>query len=191
VHLIPIGPDAVLAELSPADGASAAASLAAWARDRIEAREIVPAATTVLFDGLADGDLAGALAGWRPTAHEPGPELEVEVTFDGPDLAAVASAAGLTADAVVDLVAATEFTVAFCGFAPGFAYLAGLPAILNLPRRATPRTRVEAGAVAIAGEYAGIYPTASPGGWHLIGRSDAVLWDRPGPSRPCCRPEPG
>jgi KipI family sensor histidine kinase inhibitor len=73
--------------------------------------------------------------------------------------------------------AAAEFCVAFCGFAPGFGYLTGLPARYDVPRRATPRTAVPAGSVALAGPYTGVYPRSSPGGWQLIGTTDAVLWD--------------
>ena len=72
---------------------------------------------------------------------------------------------------------AVEYRVAFCGFVPGFAYLVGLPAELHVPRLATPRPRVDAGSVAIAGEWAGVYPSASPGGWRLLGHTDAVMWD--------------
>ena len=175
MRLIPVGPDAVLVEV---DGAGAAADLGGWARSRVDAREIVPAATTVLFDGIADpAGLEARLASWRAGARTDGPRVEVDVTFDGPDLADVAAGAGLSVDAVVEQLVGAELTVAFCGFAPGFAYLVGLPARLHLPRRSTPRSQVPAGSVAIAGGYAGIYPTASPGGWHLIGRTDVVLWD--------------
>ena len=73
--------------------------------------------------------------------------------------------------------AATELTVAFVGFAPGFAYCTGLPPELAVPRLDRPRARVPAGAVGLAGEYTGVYPTASPGGWRLVGRTDARLWD--------------
>ena len=83
----------------------------------------------------------------------------------------------MAVDAVVAAHAAATYTVAFCGFAPGFAYLTGLPAALRLPRRATPRPRVPAGSVAIAGELSAVYPTASPGGWHLLGRTDVALFD--------------
>ena len=69
------------------------------------------------------------------------------------------------------------YRAAFCGFAPGFAYLTGLDPALQLPRRATPRTRVPAGSVAIAAGYSAVYPTTSPGGWHLVGHTDAVLFD--------------
>jgi len=73
--------------------------------------------------------------------------------------------------------AGTEFRVAFCGFAPGFGYLTGLPARCDVPRRPTPRTAVPAGSVALAGPYTGVYPRSSPGGWQLIGTTDLVLWD--------------
>ena len=78
---------------------------------------------------------------------------------------------------MVAALTGVELTVAFCGFAPGFGYLTGLPEELHVPRRATPRTRVPAGSVALAGPYAGVYPQASPGGWQLVGRTDAVLFD--------------
>jgi KipI family sensor histidine kinase inhibitor len=97
--------------------------------------------------------------------------------FDGPDLAEVADLTGRSAGAVVEALTSTEFTAAFVGFAPGFAYLTGLPPQLHVPRRPTPRTRVPAGAVGLAGPFAGAYPRASPGGWQLVGRTDAVLFD--------------
>jgi KipI family sensor histidine kinase inhibitor len=95
----------------------------------------------------------------------------------GPDLPAVAKACGLVEDAVVALHASTDYTALMLGFRPGFAYLGVLPEALALPRRATPRVRVEAGSVAIAGRQTGIYPSTSPGGWHLIGRTDVRLFD--------------
>ncbi|MDO9175148.1 MAG: carboxyltransferase domain-containing protein, partial [Actinomycetota bacterium] len=96
---------------------------------------------------------------------------------DGDDLHDVAARCGLTPSEVVTLHTSIEYTVAFCGFMPGFAYLVGLPSVLHLPRHATPRTRVPAGSVAIAAEFTGVYPRESPGGWHLLGRTDAALWD--------------
>ena len=103
--------------------------------------------------------------------------VEIAVRYDGEDLASVAAACGLSSAEVVDRHRATDYTCAFCGFAPGFAYLRGLDPALVLPRRATPRTRVPAGAVAIADTYTAVYPSVSPGGWHLIGSTDAPLWD--------------
>ena len=96
---------------------------------------------------------------------------------DGPDLDAVAMECGLSVDRVIELHVATAYEVLFAGFAPGFAYLGELPAELRVPRLATPRTRVPAGSVAIAGAMAAIYPQASPGGWRLLGRTDARLFD--------------
>jgi inhibitor of KinA len=125
-------------------------------------------------------DLAtGGVAAAAPTENPAG-LVEIPVRYggaDGPDLEAVAEASGLSPAAVVELHATASYRVLFLGFAPGFAYLGGLPAPLALPRRASPRERVPAGSVGIAGEQTGIYPRDMPGGWNLIGRSDAVLFD--------------
>ena len=101
----------------------------------------------------------------------------IDVVYDGADLADVAQHTGLTVAAVVDAHVATPWRVGFGGFAPGFAYLVGGDPRLAVPRRAEPRTRVPAGSVGLAGEFSGVYPRESPGGWQLIGRTDAVLWD--------------
>jgi KipI family sensor histidine kinase inhibitor len=105
------------------------------------------------------------------------PDMEIDVTYDGADLEEVARLSGLTPDEVVAAHTATPLRVGFGGFAPGFAYLVGGDERLNVPRRAEPRTRVPAGSVGLAGEFSGVYPRESPGGWQLIGRTDAVLWD--------------
>ncbi|HET7472709.1 MAG TPA: 5-oxoprolinase subunit PxpB [Candidatus Limnocylindrales bacterium] len=133
----------------------------------------------------ADLDRADRIA-WAP--DDP---LDIAVSYggaDGPDLDELADARGLRAADVVELHAAARFEVLFLGFAPGFAYLGGLPPDLATPRRATPRERVPAGSVAIAGEHSAIYPRSMPGGWNLIGRTDAVLFDPladpPTPLRP-------
>jgi KipI family sensor histidine kinase inhibitor len=104
-------------------------------------------------------------------------DMEIDVTYDGADLEEVARLSGLTPDEVVAAHTATPLRVGFGGFAPGFAYLVGGDERLNVPRRAEPRTRVPAGSVGLAGEFSGVYPRESPGGWQLIGRTDAVLWD--------------
>lgn len=157
----------------------------------LSAVEIVPAASTVLLDGLPDpaatteqlirwapAIVAAAAAARRGTdEHDDGTEIVVPVDFDGPDLPAVAEHWGVDVPAVLSRLTGTRFRVAFCGFAPGFPYLTGLPAELALPRLATPRPRVPTGSVALAGPYAGIYPGASPGGWLLVGRTDLVLFD--------------
>ncbi|MFG3580999.1 5-oxoprolinase subunit B family protein [Micromonospora chersina] len=151
------------------------------AAGELSAVEIVPAAATVLVDGVPDTAVAAArIAGWTPegvAATTGAAEVRVPTVYDGADLPAVAEHWGVDVPAVVERLHRTEFRVAFCGFAPGFAYLTGLPAELAVPRLATPRTRVPAGSVALAGPYAGIYPTASPGGWLLVGRTDLVLFD--------------
>lgn len=99
------------------------------------------------------------------------------VRFDGPDLADVAARIGWSEGDVVESIAGSDLEVAFCGFAPGFAYLTGVDPVLHLPRRATPRTRVPAGSFAVAAGYAAVYPGASPGGWHLLGSVDEPVWD--------------
>ncbi|MER7958643.1 MULTISPECIES: 5-oxoprolinase subunit B family protein [unclassified Streptomyces] len=143
-------------------------------------REIVPAARTVLLDGVDAPDLlAGQLREWTiPPLHARVERaVEVPVRYDGPDLAEVAALWGVSVETAVRIHSATEFRVAFCGFAPGFGYLTGLGDPYQVPRRATPRTSVPAGSVALAGPYTGVYPRSSPGGWQLIGSTDAVLWD--------------
>lgn len=174
VRLIPFGPDAVLVEV---DGPEAAVSLAAWARGRVAAREVVPAARTVLFDGDVPDDLAALLAEWTPGEAVGGELVDIPVEYDGPDLAAVAERWRMSVAEAVRTHLAGEYVVAFCGFAPGFPYLTGLPEALAVPRLDAPRSRVEPGSVGLAGAFTGIYPSASPGGWQLIGRTDAVLWD--------------
>ena len=109
------------------------------------------------------------------------------VCFDddlAPDLADVAARAGLTREAVIALLTATEFSVYMLGFLPGFPYLGGLPAVLEMPRLATPRSRVPAGSVAIAGRMCAVYPWHSPGGWRLVGRTGARLFDTTQAARP-------
>ena len=103
--------------------------------------------------------------------------VEVPVVYDGDDLAEVCALTGLRAAEVVARHTAAEYVVAFLGFTPGFPYLVGLDPSLHVPRRPTPRTVVPAGAVGLAGPQTGVYPTVSPGGWQLIGRTDAVLFD--------------
>jgi 5-oxoprolinase (ATP-hydrolysing) subunit B len=144
--------------------------------------ELVPAARTLLvrfdprrttLDRLA-ADLAGR--GAAAAVPEPRATVTVPVRYDGDDLDELARHTGLAEREVVDRHTAGEYMVAFCGFAPGFGYLAGLDPALHAPRRATPRTRVPAGAVAIADRYTGVYPRPSPGGWLIIGHTDLEVW---------------
>jgi KipI family sensor histidine kinase inhibitor len=183
MRTLPAGPRALLVEC--ADGDEVAAWHAALVRRRDDGRlaviELVPAARTILLDGVADpAALAGELAGWAPAAVDragTARRVEVPCVYDGPDLDEVAGLWGTDRDGVVRTHTGTEFRVAFCGFSPGFGYLTGLPARLAVPRRDSPRPRVPAGAVGLAGEYSGVYPSPSPGGWQLIGRTGLTLFD--------------
>jgi KipI family sensor histidine kinase inhibitor len=144
--------------------------------------DLVPAARTVLVlldrsPTEADVALLRQLPVSDATAAADSGAVELPVVFDGPDLAEVAALTDRPAAALVQVLTTTAFTVAFGGFAPGFGYLTGLPEELHLPRRGTPRTRVPRGSVGLAGPYAGVYPRESPGGWQLVGRTDAVLFD--------------
>jgi KipI family sensor histidine kinase inhibitor len=182
MRTLPVGDNALLVEVASGEEAEAlhAELLRRRAKGLLAAREIVPAARTVLLDGLADRDrVAAELSASDVPATAPRARrvVEIPVRYDGPDLAEVAAHWGVAEHQVARIHAAADFRVAFCGFAPGFGYLTGLPPRYDVPRRATPRTAVPAGSVALAGPYTGIYPRSSPGGWQLIGTTDVVLWD--------------
>ena len=149
-------------------------------------RDLVPAYTTlsIFYDCVTAG--YEALAGQvRALVEEgavdselfPGREHRIRVVYDGPDLPEVARATGLTVDEVIARHAARWYDVYLVGFVPGWAYLGELDGALFLPRRGAPRQRVPAGSVAIAGAQTGVYPFATPGGWHLIGRTDVRVFD--------------
>ena len=177
MHIRRFGRDHLLVEL---DDTRLALALYAEARRRgVEASDIVAAARTVLFESVADvTSLEASVAGWdlRPSATS-GDLVEVPTTYDGDDLDDVAQLWEMTHDEVVATHTGTELVVAFCGFAPGFPYCTGLPAHLSVPRLDSPRARVPAGSVGLAGPFTGVYPSASPGGWRLIGRTDLSLWE--------------
>ena len=145
--------------------------------------EVVPGLTTLLVsldpDVASAATLRAALGELQPGSETAsGDERHViEVRYDGADLHDVARLTGLSAAEVVDAHTSMPWRVAFCGFAPGFSYLVGGDPRLRVPRRDEARVRVPAGAVAIAGEFSSIYPRVSPGGWQLLGHTDAVLWD--------------
>lgn len=147
--------------------------------------DIVPAARTVLvkLDGPRyQGVIRQRLRKLRVTADTAAPaertaDVVIDVVYDGPDLAEVAAHTGLTTAQVINAHTSTMWRVGFSGFAPGFAYLVDGDPRLRVPRRSEPRTAVPAGSVALAGEFSAIYPRRSPGGWQLIGHTDAVLWD--------------
>lgn len=199
VAVLPMGEGGLLLEVADLD---AVLALAASLRPLVDAAEgpwagvtdVVPAARTVLLvtrDGadlpalrsaalsvvsapVVDGTTTSAREAVRGRSEA---EVEVVVRYDGPDLAEVADLSGLTTDEVVLAHTRTPWRVAFGGFAPGFAYLVGGDPRLRVPRRDSPRPSVPAGSVGLAGEFSGVYPRASPGGWQLIGSTDAVLWD--------------
>ncbi|HEY2060243.1 MAG TPA: 5-oxoprolinase subunit PxpB [Amycolatopsis sp.] len=143
--------------------------------------ELVPGARSLLV--VAEPpvlDRVRTLLDGADLAHPPSGsprEVTLDVRYDGEDLAMVARAAELSEKDVVGLHTGAVYTVAFTGFAPGFGYLTGLPAALRQPRLESPRTRVPAGAVGVAGEFTGVYPRASPGGWRLLGHTAATLFD--------------
>lgn len=189
------GEHAVLAEYPDTSTVlQVAAALRDLAPPRL--REVVPAERTLLLIGTplsTPAELEGLLAGLsvRPLDLTGGTEVVIPVVYDGDDLEDVADLLGHSPGALIDAHTATAWTAAFGGFAPGFAYL--LPELCeegtdptssdlvwDVPRRTEPRTAVPAGSVALASRYSGIYPRPSPGGWQLIGRTDAVLFD---PSR--------
>lgn len=169
------GTDALLVEV---DSLTEVAAVRAALQDLEGIEELVPAARTVLVKGalrqvralLENIDLTKA-----PATHPR--EVTIPVSYDGPDLDLVADSAGTTPDEVVKLHTDAAYEVAFCGFAPGFAYLTGLPASLQQPRLDSPRTKVPQGSVGIAGEFTAAYPRATPGGWRLIGRTEITLFD--------------
>lgn len=159
----------------------------AWRREVCRRRDagdlrvidIVPGARTLLLDGVEPGAEALVSAWSRSSGPasgpRPAPVVEIPAVFDGDDLDDVASLWDMSPSGVIARLAETEFTVAFCGFAPGFAYMRGHG--LTVPRLDAPRPRVPAGSIGLAGEYCGIYPTASPGGWRLVGRTSETLFD--------------
>lgn len=178
-----VGQTAVLLEVGGHD------EVAAWyaelvrqrADGRITAVDIVPAARTVLIDGVPDPHKIQESLQNAPdpekSSRNRGPLITVPTVYDGLDLADIAERWNTTPNGVVDRHQELEFEVAFCGFAPGFAYLTGLPPELRVPRLSEPRVSVPRGSVALADEYAAVYPAASPGGWRLLGRTDLVLFD--------------
>lgn len=144
--------------------------------------ELVPAAQTVLVRFATAEHAAAFLAAPNlPQAsgdvRTHGRTVTIPVVYDGQDLADVATHLGISEQAVIYAHTTGHWSVAFAGFAPGFFYLHRHDNVLDVPRRATPRTSVPAGSVGLAGDFSGIYPRTSPGGWQLIGRTDAPLWD--------------
>jgi len=182
LRVLPLGTDGVLIETDGLDE-SLALFGALLAQPVAGILDVVPAARSVAVRFLPTLlPIASLMSVLRslPTSRDAATEgrlVEIPVRYDGEDLAEVARLSGLSAHEVVDRHAGATYTVAFTGFAPGFAYLTGGDPALAVPRRTTPRTAVPAGAVAMAGEFTGVYPRESPGGWQLLGHTDVALWD--------------
>ncbi len=194
MRIQPLGDTALLAELSTRlDTAinTRAIALAAALKKRRDVRQAIAgyASVTVHFDPeqATHESLAAAikrLAAKRPPMEEPGRLHRIPVTYDGPDIADVCERLHLTRDEVIGIHTRPIYRVFLVGFVPGWAYLGPLPEELALPRRDVPRTQVPAGSVAIAGRQSGIYPLPTPGGWHLIGRTNVKLF-LPDSDPPC------
>ncbi|GAA2098459.1 allophanate hydrolase subunit 1 [Microlunatus panaciterrae] len=179
-RLLPYGDSAALVECADlADALGLHATLRS--RRCPEIVEIVPGARSLLL--RLSGPLTPASqsllleAPAAAPAADPTEVVVIETSYDGEDLAEVARLSRMTPAAVVAAHTGQLWTVAFCGFAPGFAYLVGEHDRLRVPRRTTPRTRVPPGAVGLADHWSGVYPREGPGGWQLIGRTDLALWD--------------
>ena len=181
--IVAFGDDAVLVQLPAlADVVTLSAALRATPAGIVD---VVPAAATILvtFDPVVV--TAAAVRSWIRHADTSGPvlatsrtaDVTIPVHYNGADLPAAALYLGISAEALVDAHVATEWTVAFTGFAPGFGYLMSASWPYRLPRLDAPRTRVPAGSVALADEYCGVYPRETPGGWQLIGTSTLTLFD--------------
>lgn len=180
MRILPAGDRAVLVELESLDAvlgyyAALADSPPAGVID------IVPAARTVLLttDGTDLDALTRLLRTVQPIAggHTGGDLLEIPVVYDGEDLPDLADLLNCSIDDVIKRHTAEDWTVAFCGFSPGFGYLTGTGS-WDIPRRKSPRTKVPTGAVALAGEFSGVYPRESPGGWQLLGHTDLKIFDQ-------------
>jgi KipI family sensor histidine kinase inhibitor len=183
MRLLPYGDRAVLIEVGhPDEVLPLRDCLIAQAHPAVTA--LVPAARTLLIEfdpgqltptGLAKLiEHCESAAAPASTSHD---VVRLEVRYDGLDLRAVADEIGESTDSVIRRHTGPEYTVQFCGFSPGFSYLTGLDPVLHLARLDTPRPQVDAGSVAIAAEYTGVYPRSSPGGWRLLGHTDAALFD--------------
>lgn len=180
MQILPSGRDGLLLELGSLD--EVLDRYAALQAADLPVLDLVPAGRTILVVAERGTDLdalARQLHLIEPVAagDRPGAELSVPVSYDGADLAGAAEELGCSAEELVRRHQAETWTVAFCGFAPGFGYLAGSRFSWSAPRRFSPRTRVPARSVALAGEFSAVYPRESPGGWQLIGRTELEVFD--------------
>jgi KipI family sensor histidine kinase inhibitor len=182
VRFLPVNTDALLVELDDLEQ-TLALFAALQGRPIDGVTELVPAARTVLVvfqPGVVSREGLIADIGARDTSSRvarDGKLIEIPVHYNGEDLDDVAQHLGITREEVVRRHTGGTYSVAFTGFAPGFAYLSGGDPTLDVPRRKTPRTRIPAGAVALAGTFSGVYPQASPGGWQILGVTPVAMWD--------------
>jgi len=173
MRILTCGDTAVLLDCDTLDEAQG------WYAALESSSDAVLGARTVLLRGVPER-LRALVARITPADSTPGdeqPALEIPTRYDGEDLIEVAALTGLSIDEVVAAHTGSIWTVAFGGFAPGFAYLTGGDPRLTVPRRDSPRTSVPAGAVGLAGTFSGVYPRESPGGWQLIGHTALAMWD--------------
>lgn len=182
MRFLPVNLTTLLVELADLD--ETLALFASLETDPVEGIvDMVPAARTLMIRFRAEKLTAEKVAGEIATRDlsariAPSDQLvEIPVRYDGEDLADVAELTGLSVEEIIRRHTDSTFTVAFCGFAPGFGYLVGGDPALQVPRRQSPRTRIPAGSVALAGAFSGVYPQASPGGWQIIGTTPEKMWD--------------
>jgi len=181
LRILTVGESALLVELDDLDSVLTLAS-ALRAQPPPGVLECVPAARTVLLhcdlDRSTLSAVANAVRRLRPASRPrpPGAVVEIPARYDGPDIGDVLIQTDMTRDELIGWHTGSEWQVAFCGFAPGFGYLV-TPNALSIPRRHTARTSVPAGSIGLAGEFSGVYPRTSPGGWQLIGRTTVTLFD--------------
>lgn len=182
MRFLPVSDQSLLVELQ--DLAHSLDLLAALqAALPVGVQELVPAARTILiqFDRWQTSapQLVRHIQGLNLARQglAEGQRVEIPVHYDGEDLADVAQILGIDVPALIALHTSQDYSVAFCGFAPGFAYLTGGNPRLNVPRRSSPRTKVPAGSVALAGTFSAVYPNDTPGGWQLLGRTEVPMWD--------------
>ena len=192
MRFLPVNLDALLVELNDLDQTLALFD-ALMAEPIAGVEEIIPAARTLLIQFRASAidrqSMVNRIARQDLTQRREGEQrrVEIPVHYNGEDLDEVAALLKISRAQVIAQHTAHDYSVAFCGFAPGFAYLTGGPGF-QVPRRQTPRTRIPAGAVALAGNFSGVYPQASPGGWQIIGVTPLQMWDLNRPEPALLRP---
>ncbi|MDY5129018.1 5-oxoprolinase/urea amidolyase family protein [Actinotignum urinale] len=182
LRILPAADDVLLVEYANLDGV--VSHFPALAKANIWGiKELVPAASTIMVHfepGLISPErLASTIRSITPETerNDNAKTVNIDVLYNGEDFDDVCAMLNLSAEELIARHTANDWQVAFVGFAPGFAYCVGKDPIFNVARRPSPRTRIPAGSVGLAGEFAAVYPGASPGGWQLIGVTDAPMWD--------------